>query len=261
MRDQAGDTFGAAKRLVGAHVDLAKAEFSEIVDEVKRVAVLGGIAVAVVVFAGLLVSIGTCLFVGEWLFGSLGWGVLQGALLLVGIAVAALLLALGVNGATIGRRLFLAIVIGVVVGVVFGLDLSNLAWTRIGEQAATNISADVRPLVVGTAVVAVVLAIVGLLLGARGGGMGGAIAGLVGGAIVGAALGAFSAITFGPRVGAALGVTVALLAWPVLMGIAVARQGIDTEALKARFIRTETIDTTKETIEWVRAQTPLGRKS
>jgi hypothetical protein len=45
------------------------------------------------------------------------------------------------------------------------------------------------------------------------------------------------------------------------MGAAVARRGVDTDALKARFIPTATIETTKETIEWVREQTPLGRKS
>ena len=33
------------------------------------------------------------------------------------------------------------------------------------------------------------------------------------------------------------------------------------DSLKARFTPSQTIETTKETIEWVREQTPLGRKS
>jgi hypothetical protein len=36
------------------------------------------------------------------------------------------------------------------------------------------------------------------------------------------------------------------------------RQGFDGEALKARFWPTQTIETTKETIEWLREQRPLG---
>ena len=47
----------------------------------------------------------------------------------------------------------------------------------------------------------------------------------------------------------------------ILLGIAAFRNGIDTEALKNRFYPNVTIETTKETIEWVRAQTPLGPKS
>ena len=45
------------------------------------------------------------------------------------------------------------------------------------------------------------------------------------------------------------------------MGLAVSRSGIAGEALKARFYPSTTIDTTKETIEWVRSRTPLGRGS
>ena len=42
------------------------------------------------------------------------------------------------------------------------------------------------------------------------------------------------------------------------MGAGVAREGIDMDVLKARFWPRETIETTKETIEWVRKRTPLG---
>jgi hypothetical protein len=39
------------------------------------------------------------------------------------------------------------------------------------------------------------------------------------------------------------------------------RHGIDMGKLKDRFVPVQTIETTKETIEWVREQMPLGRKS
>ena len=64
-----------------------------------------------------------------------------------------------------------------------------------------------------------------------------------------------------PRVGAAIGVTVGLIAWIGMMGAEVARRGVDTEELKKRFIPQKTIDMTKETIEWARARMPLSRKS
>ena len=63
------------------------------------------------------------------------------------------------------------------------------------------------------------------------------------------------------QVGAALGVLVALITWPILAGLDVARAGIDTEALGNKFKPDETINLTKETIEWVRARTPLVPKS
>lgn len=228
--------------------------------EVGRMAFLAGISFGAIVMLGLLVPIGTFLFLGDWLFGSLGWGILHGTLLLLGVAVAALVVALGIGGATVARDLAVAAVIGLAVGLILALNLSNLAWARLGEQVAPTIAAEVRPLAVGSAALAIVGAALGLLGGTRGG-MGGAIVGLVGGAILGAAVGALSAITLGAQVGAAIGVTVALVAWPALVGWTLARRGVDGEALAARFTPRQTIDLTMETIEWVRAQTPLGPKS
>ena len=45
------------------------------------------------------------------------------------------------------------------------------------------------------------------------------------------------------------------------MGLRVRRQGIDVEALKARFIPQTTIDTTKESIEWAKARVQREPKS
>lgn len=250
----------AAKRLVGAHVELAKAELGDIAGEVKRAALFAGLAIAALVLVGFLLPIGLALFLGEWLFGSIGWGVLHGTLFFLAVAVSGVLLALHVGGGAIARDLGIAILVGVAVAVLFGLNLTNLAWTRLGEQLAPGLSADIRPLAVGAGVLAAVFAVVGFIGGARAGGGGGAVGGLIAGAIVGGLLGAFSAIAFGPRVGAALGVTVALLTWIVLLAVD-ARREIDLDDLKRRFTPDETIETTKETIEWVRRQTPLGRES
>jgi hypothetical protein len=82
-----------------------------------------------------------------------------------------------------------------------------------------------------------------------------AIAGLV---VLGAIFGAFTSITFVAQVAAGIGITVAYLAWIGLMALDVSRTGIDVEALKARFTPTQTIETSKETLEWLQKRMPPG---
>jgi hypothetical protein len=189
LRDQLRAVRDAVRRLLTAHIDLAKAEAGEIGAEVKRVAVLAGIALGALFSLALLLPIGLLLFLGEWIFGSIGWGVLLGSFVLIDGAVLAALVAVGVSGGRIGQAFLIALGAGI---------LFLAAGILLHLQA--------RPWV-------------------------------------------------------ALSVFVALVAWPIAAGYGVARHGIDTDALKARFYPTQTIETTKETIEWVRARTPLGPKS
>ena len=87
LREQLSATIAAAVRIGRAHVALAQAEFGQILAEGKRVGILAGIAFGLLLFAGLLLPIGLTLFVGEWLFGSIGWGVLLGTELTIGGAI------------------------------------------------------------------------------------------------------------------------------------------------------------------------------
>jgi hypothetical protein len=247
-------------RLVSAHVELAKAEFAEIGDEIKSVAALGGIAIGLLIFVGLLLPIGLTLFIGEWIFGSIGWGLLHGVELYVALALACVFVALGLSGRAIGRDFIIGVLVAIGVGLLLGLNLTNQAWTRLGESLAVPVETGIRPLVVGAVALAIVGGIIGLV-GAVRGELGAAIGGLLGGAILGAIVGAISAIALGPRVGAAIGVAVGLAVWPALDGVAMMRRGVDTEELRARFWPDITIETTKETIEWVRERTPLGPRS
>jgi hypothetical protein len=261
LREQFGATRSAALGLVRAHVALARAEFAEIVDEIKRVAALVALAFVALLTISVLLPIGVSLFVGETLFGSMGWGVLHGTLLLLGLALAAVLAALGVGRGRISVDFLIAVLSGLAVALAFGLNLTNRLWTALGNSYAPNIVTDFRPLIVGAVVLAVVVGLFGLIAGARSGGFVGAFVGAMAGAIFGALVGLLSAVALGPRVGAAIGVTVALIIWPIAMSMGIARQGVDTAALKARFWPDETIETTKETVEWVRERTPLGRRS
>lgn len=243
-----------------AHVDLAKADAEEIKGEVTRAAALAAAAVACLILLAFLVPIGGLLFYGDWVFGSLGWGLLHGTELLLGSVVAAALIAIRVPG--LGKDAVIAVVLGAVVAVVLGLSLPNQLFRAIGEASNVGVDPAVLPLAVGVLLLAVIGGVVGLVIGARAGdSASAALGGLAAGVLLGALLGAFLSITFGRRVGIALGVTAFLAAWPILMGMRVQRQGIDLEELKGRFWPQMTIDTTKESIEWAKARASREPKS
>ena len=206
----------------------------------------------------LLVSVGMALFLGEWIFGSMGWGILHGTLFCIATAVILVLIALRISPRYLAGTLLGAVLIGLVVGVVLGLALPNAAYAAIAESATPGIDAGIRPLVVGIVLWGAVFALLGLVLGARVGGVGGALGGFVVGAIVGALFGAFTAISFSPQVGAALGVTVTLVAWPVLVSLRL--RDYDWEALKQRFIPQASIDAALETKAFVEARLPGSRE-
>lgn len=260
LREQVGKTVAAAMDLAKAHVDLAKEEASAIGRESGRFAGLVGAAVALVLMAALLGIIGSSLFLGEWLLGSIGWGVLEGVLAFVSIAVALVLLALGVSAVRIGRALLIAIVVGVVSGAVLGLDLLNQAYARIGTSLGVAVDPAVLPLVVGLALGAIVGLVLGIVIAARATRPNWFIA-IAGGIVLGALAGAFTSITFSPQVGAGIGITLGYLTWAGLMALDVGRTGIDMEALKARFTPTQTIETSKETLEWLQQRMPRGNGS
>ena len=157
-----------------------------------------------------------------------------------------------------GRSFAVALLIGVTVAIVFGLNLPNQVYTLIGDNAASSIDPAYRPLVVG----AIVWAVIGVLLGIgisfrlkSAGSRFGALIGLI---LAGALFGAFTAITFSPQVGVALGIAAGYAAWIALMIADMARTGVDTEALKARYTPNQTIDTSKETLEWLQKRMPPG---
>lgn len=260
LRAQLGTSFAAGKRLLQAHIDLGKAELADIVDEVKRMVALIGAAVGVLVIAGFLLLIGGVLFLGEWLFGSIGWGVLLGFLLLADLALVLVLMALDVKGSRIGSAFAIAAVLGIVVGVVLGLNLTHRGWTALGDQVAAQYNPDTRTVLLALGVSAAVLGVLGFLARIRNG-IGAGIGGLLVGAVLGVVIGGVTVIDIPVQVGAAIGVLVTLVAWPILAGRDVMRTGVDGDAIAEKFKPTATMELTKETIEWVRARMPLVPKS
>ncbi len=237
-------------------------------EHVQRVAALIGAAIGAVLYAALLVVIGTSLFLGEWLFGSIGWGVLLFTELALSVAIVAVLIALDVPQRRLARALVWATLVGAIVAIVAGFFLFNRLWTEIGSRLLPGVEPGNTALVTGLAVLAVVGAFVGLIVGIRssrgtpvGETVGGALGGALVGALVGAALGAFSAITFSWQVAVALGIATLLATWAALCALEAKRADLDMEAWGRRFYPTVTIETAKETMEWVRERTPLGPKS
>lgn len=260
VREQTSRTFAAGMDLAKAHVELAKAEASAIGQESGRFAGLVAGALALILLAALLAIIGTALFIGDWIYGSIGWGVVHGVLAFVSIALALVLLAVGVSAMRIGRALLIAVILCVITGVVLGLGLANQAYASIGTSLGIAVDPAVRPLVVGLGLGAIVGLIVGIVVAVRASHPNWAIA-IIGGIVFGALIGAFTSITFGPQVSAAIGTTLAYLIWVGLMGLDVYRTGIDQEALKARFTPTMSIETGKETLEWLQQRMPRGNGS
>jgi len=247
-------------RLANAHVELLKAELAVTAQELGLIVGLAIVALLLAFLLVCLVYVGTFLFLGEWLFGSIGWGVLLGTLLLVDVAVVLVLLALDVKAGRLGSSFILALVAGLGVGVVLALNLTYRGWTALGDAVASAYDPSTRTMLLAIGALAAIGAILGLLSRMRGG-VGEAIGGVVMGALIGALLGGLTVIQIPAQAGAATGVLVTLIAWPILAAREVMQTGIDGEAIMKKFTPDETIGMTKETIEWVRARMPLAPKS
>jgi uncharacterized membrane protein YqjE len=251
LGEQFGRTRSAFLGLIAAHIDLAKAEFSEIAGELKRAAALGGVAMLLLFLAGMLTVIGLLLFLGEAIFGSIGWGLLDGTELLLGVAALLVFAIIDLSWGRAASAFIVALGIGLVVTGVLAVDWSWVSHHYSGLPAS---------IVLAVAAGIVFVGVLGLVLGSAFG-RGPAAGGFFAGAVCGLLLGLLASAGPGLRVAAAMGVAALLLFWPIVAAVLVFRNGIDTVKLRKRFVPEQTIETTKETIEWVREQMPLGRKS
>jgi hypothetical protein len=307
-----GRTRDAFKGLIDAHIALLRAEISDIAGQITKMASLGGLAFALLLTMANMLYIGGFLFTGEVLFGSIGWGLLQGVAFAIAVAVLAILLAVG---ATMGRQvlaMILAVLITIAVTVLLGsnvlynsavtagaqlgaLPTDVLTWVAIGAVdfgvalfifglATGGFRSGLGMLVVGailgavvgwlllsrlnaTGVVAavggaVVFAVVGFIAGWFAGRLRGAIAGLAIGELVGLAVGfLFAGIPWDWAPAAGFGVTLGLVAWP-LLGFALAWPKLDLEEYFSRLQPRESIAAVTETKEWLQnqAQSRLPRR-
>ena len=179
VREQLGRIRAAARLLVDAHLALLRAELAVIGEQIKQIAAFVGGIVVLALYAISLLAIGGTLFLGEWIFGSIGWGVLHGVLLAVGIIVALALMVIDAPRPLISRPLIWGLVAAVGVTLVLGLNVPrNLSeWVAgiVIANVAPTLDPQYAPAVVAMVFFAVVIGIVGLIVGARGQGALGAV--------------------------------------------------------------------------------------
>ncbi|MFV2065327.1 MAG: phage holin family protein, partial [Chloroflexota bacterium] len=119
VREAIDDVRASFMRMLSAHIDLLKAELSVAGKELGIIVALAVGALVLAILIGILLYVGTFLFMGDWLFGSMGWGIIHGTLFtgaLIGI------IAINLAGGQIGGYLW-GLVWGVLVTVLLSLVL------------------------------------------------------------------------------------------------------------------------------------------
>jgi hypothetical protein len=262
LTQQIGRTRTSFAKLFQAHIALLRAELDEILAQVKVIATQAGIALGMAFMTATLLYVGGTLFLGEWLFGSMGWGLAHGVLLGVGIIVTLVLAILGARARSAVASFIVALV--VIFGVAF-LCGSNAAYDLASQASGGLVQPLGTPGVVALLAGIVVGAILFMLLLARVAGRGGAIGGFFLGALLGALLGwliAGAPWTWQPAFGFAI--TIGLMAWPIL-NLIFALPGLDPEARFAKLYPRQSIESFEETRafleeQWASRRPMSGRK-
>lgn len=201
---------GAAGGLVSAHIGLLKTEIGVIVEQVKIIALLAGMMLGLALLLATLLYTGIWLFLGEWLFGSIGWGLLHGALATLGIIAALGLVMIGNTPRVPVMALGLAVLLGTLLSILFGTNLLRSASVALADALEPALRLDasaMNGLHVTLLAMAAVMGILGFLAGIRAGilsAIGGLLIGAVGGALFGFALGGDSLDAAYPMLAGAL---------------------------------------------------------
>lgn len=251
MGEAIGGVRAAAMRMLDAHLALLRAELAIAGKEIGIIVGLAAGAVAIAVLAAILLYVGSFLFFGELLFGSMGWGIIHGTLLAAAfIGFVAIDLAGGEM-----RRYGLGAAIGLALGILTAaLLLSNVGNTggeALGDWLSDTFVTEDLPFgeawlvtlggfVVLGAIGGLVAGIAGWRSSLRGGALAGAI---VAGLLLGGFIGAVWTSTRYDAPDGVLGlaITIGLLAWIIAGAILAARAGFDPEARYANLIPRETI--------------------
>ncbi len=247
--------------MLDAHIALAKAELGLITDRAKVALAFIGAALALVIFAALVATVGTPLFIGEWIFGSIGWGVLHAVLFGIAVAVACVMLALELTPRHVAVTLIGASLVGIVVGGIFFLNLPHAGWAWVGDQVDAGTTLDIdpayRPLVIAAFFGALVGAIVGMIAFAwQSRSFSAAIGGLFVGAIALGAFCAFTAITFSAQCAIGIGIAVTLAVWPVLVSRPVWNGTYDWDGLASKYWPGLTIEVAQATLDEIKLRLP-----
>jgi hypothetical protein len=259
-----GGVRAAFMRLIDAHVTLLRAELGIAGRELGIIIGLAAAAFVLAVFVAMLLYVGTFLFMGEWLFGSMGWGIIHGTLL-TGAIIAAI--AIELAGGSVR-----AYALGAVAGVVVALLTTALLLSNVGNEAAEwgarlaqdSVASDELPMgpewvptLVGLVVGAIAGAIAALVVVWRLGRDAVPPVALLGAGIVaGGFVGAIYASTRyqAPDGVVGLAIILGLLTWLIAGIVLAARKGFDTEERYARLVPRESIAAFAQTKDFILEQ-------
>ena len=251
-------------RMLDAHITLLRAELELTGKELGIILGLAFGALVVAVLAGILLYVGSFLFFGELLFGSMGWGIIHGTLLaaaFIGFVV------INLAGGQMERYGWGA-AIGLAVAVLFTAVLLTNAGNTGGEAlkdwlSGTFVTEDLPfgeawlvtlvGLLLGGLIALVAAAIIGWRSQQRGRSLAGiSLVGFVLGGFIGATW--FSTRYQAPDGVLGLAITVGFLTWIIAGAILAARAGFDPEARYANLIPRESIAAFEKTKAFVSEQ-------
>ncbi len=248
LGEQVGRTRAAFGRLLSAHMALFRAELGEIFGLIKIMATLAGVALAMALLVLVTLYVGGFLFVGEWLFGSIGWGLAHGVLFGLALIVVLVFAILGINWGTAVLSFALAAVITVGLALLLG---SNVLYETAGYFAGQLVAPFNSPASVALLTGAVVLGVLLAIVAWRMSGVGGAIGGFVAGAVLGLILGwLIGGIAWEWPPAAGFAITLGLIIWPIAH-VALAWPRLDLGERFGQLKPTQTMEAVGETREWL----------
>jgi hypothetical protein len=251
-------------RMLDAHVSLLRAELEIAGKEIGIIAGLAFGALFIAILALILLYVGSFLFFGELLFGSMGWGIIHGTLLagaFIGFVV------VNLAGGEI-ERYGLGLAIGVVVAILLAAvllgNVGNTGGGALQDWLADTFVVEDLPfgeawlttlagLVIGGLIGLVVALIAGWRADLRGGA-------LIGVGVAGFALAGFvGAVWTSTRYEApdgvlGLAITVGLLTWIIAGLLLAAQRGFDPEARYANIIPRESLAAFEKTKDFLSAE-------
>lgn len=242
------------RRLADAHIELLKAELAVVGRELGIVIGMAVAILALAVLAGLLLVIGSSLFLGEWLFGSMAWGIVHGVLFFVALIVPLALDLAGGRRDAFVRGLMAGVVTTLVLWVIFASNVLRDTAVNVGRSLETSLAIEPTflPTLVGLLAGMVILGLAGLILGwRRGGVVGMLVLGLVIGAGVGAILGS---VTFDTKGALAVALVVGLVAWSGVTVLVAVRSGFDPEGRYETMVPRESMAMVEETKAFLERQ-------
>lgn len=242
------------RRLADAHIELLRAELAVAGRELGIVIAMAVGILVLAVVAGLLLAIGSFLFVGEWLFGSMAWGILHGVLFLVALIVPLALDLAGGRRDAFVRGLVTALVVTLGLWLLFASNVLRDTAVNVGRslEASLAIEPALLPTLVGLVAGAVVLGVALLIVGLRAGGaLRLLLVGLFVGALVGAILGS---VTFDTKGALAVALTIGLVAWIAVTVLVAVRMGFDPEARYEAMVPRESMAMAQDTKTFLERQ-------